>query len=221
MAKQAGRGKYDRTQTADERRGERRERLLDAATEVFAARGYAGTRVDDLVAHAGISRRTLYEEFDSVDAILTEVYERAVRISFKSILERLAAVRDPLDRIRAGVAAYYELVAANPAAARVVFEVYRHAGPAQATRYELNTTRYTLLLLESLNAARAAGQLGRAPDEASVYALTKGLEAVGVRAMNRGEHHRLGELAPVMAALIIEAFRAPAPEGWPERTRIG
>jgi AcrR family transcriptional regulator len=209
MPKAAGRGKYDRSQSSEERREERRERLLDSATEVFAARGYAGTRVDDIVEHAGISRRTLYEEFESVDAILTDVYERAVRISFTSILERLVVVQDPLDRIRAGVAVYYELIAANPSAARVVFEVYRHAGPAQAARYELNTTRYTLLLLESLNAAHAAGQLGRAPDEASVYALTKGLEAVGVRAMNRGEHGRLGELAQGMASLIIEAFRAP------------
>jgi AcrR family transcriptional regulator len=209
MVKATGRGKYDRSQTSEARREERRERLLDAATEVFAARGYAGTRVDDIVEHAGISRRTLYEEFESVDAILNEVYERAVRISFTSILERLVIVHDPLDRIRTGVAAYYELIAANPSAARVVFEVYRHAGPAQAARYELNTTRYTLLLLESLNAAHAAGQLGRPADEASVYALTKGLEAVGVRAMNRGEHHRLGEVAPVMATLIIEAFRAP------------
>jgi AcrR family transcriptional regulator len=207
--KAAGRGKYDRSQTVEERRGERRERLLDSATEVFAARGYAGTRVDDIVEHAGISRRTLYEDFESVDAILTEVYERAVRISFASILERMAAVPDPLDRIRAGVAAYYELIAANPAAARVVFEVYRHAGPAQAARYERNTARYAQLLLESLDAAHAAGLLGRPPDEASVYALTKGLEAVGVRAIGRGEHRRLGETAQGMATLIIEAFRAP------------
>lgn len=209
MTKPSGRGRYDRSQTTEARRGERRERLLDAATEVFAARGYAGTRVDDIVEHAGISRRTLYEDFDSVDAILTEVYERAVRISFASILERLVVVRDPIERIRAGVAVYYELIAANPSAARVVFEVYRHAGPAQAARYELNTTRYTLLLLESLGAAHAAGLLGRAADEASVYALTKGLEAVGVRAIHRGETGRLPELASGMATLIIEAFRAP------------
>lgn len=211
MTRSSGRGKYDRSRTSEERHEERRERLLDAATEVFAARGYAGTRVDDLVEHAGISRRTLYEHFDSVDAILTEVYERAVRISFTSIFQRLVLVHDPLDRIHTGVAAYYDLIASNPAAARVVFEVYRHAGTEQAARYELNTTRYAMLLLESLNAAHAAGRLGRPADETSVFALTKGLEAVGVRALQRGEAGRLPEAAPAMAALIVEAFRAPRP----------
>lgn len=56
-------------------------KLLDAATQVFAERGYAGTRVADIVEATGMSRRTLYQLFDSVDAILTEVYDRAVRIS--------------------------------------------------------------------------------------------------------------------------------------------
>jgi AcrR family transcriptional regulator len=203
----AGRGKYDRAQTAEVRQELTRERILDSATEVFAARGYAGTRVDDIVEHAAVSRRTLYLHFSSVEAILTEVYDRAVRIAFATIVERLMKKSDPLDRIRAGVAAYYDIIADNPSAARVVFEEYRRAGPVQTARYELNTTRYVWVLLESLNAAYAAGQIGRAPDETTVYALVKGIDAVGVRALHRGEHTRLGEVAPGMATMIIEAFR--------------
>src|SRR5687767_14112073 len=113
MTKAAGRGKYDRSQTASERAAERRERLLDSATEVFAQRGYAGTRVDDIVEHAGISRRTLYEDFDSVEQILSEVYDRANRIAFATILERLVPVTDPVERVRTGVTAYYEMIASN------------------------------------------------------------------------------------------------------------
>lgn len=209
MSRADGRGKYDRAQTSLERRQQLREKLLDDATEVFAARGYRETRVDDIVQRAGISRRTLYEHFDSVEAIIEQIYERAVRINFAAILERLMTANDPIERIHAGVLAYYETIAANPSAGRVVFEEYRHAGPAQAARYELNTQRYTTLMLEFLTAAYAAGGLGRAPDEASVYALTKGLEAIGVRALHRKEHARLPALAPVMATLLIEAFKTP------------
>src|SRR4051794_15940998 len=124
-AKPSGRGKYDRAQTTAERHEQRHQKLLDDATEVFAARGYAATRVDDIVEQAGISRRTLYEHFDSVEAILEEVYERAVRISFAAIVQHLMGVHDPIERIHAGVASYFEMIAANPSAARVVFEEYR------------------------------------------------------------------------------------------------
>jgi AcrR family transcriptional regulator len=205
------RGKYDRAQSTSERQAERHEKLLDGATEVFAARGYRGTRVDDIVEHVGISRRTLYEHFDSVDAILEQVYERAVRISFTTIVQQLIGITDPIERIHAGVRSYFEMIAANPHAARVVFEEYRMAGPKQAALYELNTSRYTMLLIESLNAAFAAGRLGRAPDETTVFALIKGMEAVGIRAIHRGEHAQLASVVPLMAALVIETFRLPHP----------
>ena len=117
------------------RAAERREALLDAATEVFAQKGYFATRVDDVVARAGISRRTLYDEIGSIETLLTEVYDRAVRIAMTMILERIMAATDPIDRIHAGVTAYYDMVATNPSASKVVFDVYRHVGPEQAARY--------------------------------------------------------------------------------------
>ena len=202
-----GRGTYDRSQSQEQRQGETRERLLDAATEVFAQTGVAATRVEDLARRAQISRRTLYELYPSVGAVLDAVYERAVRISFQSVFEALAGITDPIERIHAGVRAYYRIIADNPAAARVVFVEYRYAGPAQAAAYELNTSRYAMLMLEFLSSAFAAKRLGRLPDETGAYALTRALEAVGVRALQRGEPGSLAALAPQMSTLILEAFR--------------
>jgi AcrR family transcriptional regulator len=55
---------------------ETRERLLRAAAEVFAERGYDGTRVADIAAAAGVSNGALYTHFASkaelmVDALRT------------------------------------------------------------------------------------------------------------------------------------------------------
>jgi AcrR family transcriptional regulator len=44
---------------------ETRERLLQAAAEVFAERGYDGTRVADIAAAAGVSNGALYAHFGS------------------------------------------------------------------------------------------------------------------------------------------------------------
>jgi hypothetical protein len=48
----SSRGKYDRSQSTSERHEQTHEKLLDDATEVFAARGYRDTRVDDLVEYS-------------------------------------------------------------------------------------------------------------------------------------------------------------------------
>jgi AcrR family transcriptional regulator len=49
-----------------------RERLLLAAAEVFAARGYDGTRVADIAVAAGVSNGALYAHFSSKADLLVE-----------------------------------------------------------------------------------------------------------------------------------------------------
>jgi AcrR family transcriptional regulator len=50
---------------------ETRERLLRAAADVFAKRGYDGTRVADIAAAAGVSNGAIYAHFDSKAELLT------------------------------------------------------------------------------------------------------------------------------------------------------
>ncbi len=169
-------------------------------------RGYAGTRVEDIVEASGISRRTLYAHFPSIDLLLERIYDRAVKASFTLVLQGVSGVSDPVARVHAGVAGFFGLLAAFPSAGRVVFDVFRHAGPAQAAQHELNTARWAQVMFDFLNACFAAGRIPRAPDEPSVFALAKGLEAVGVRALQRGEPRSLHTLAPTMSALMLAAF---------------
>jgi AcrR family transcriptional regulator len=51
---------------------ETRERLLNAAADVFAQRGYDGTRVADIAAAAGVSNAALYAHFSSKAQLLVE-----------------------------------------------------------------------------------------------------------------------------------------------------
>lgn len=56
-----------------------RQRILAAATEVFAAQGLDGARVDEIAERSGINKRMLYHYFGSKDelfaAVLVELYE--------------------------------------------------------------------------------------------------------------------------------------------------
>jgi AcrR family transcriptional regulator len=55
-----------------------RERLLDAAAEVFAERGYDGTRVGDVARRAGLSTGAIYSRFQNKsDLLMSALVERA------------------------------------------------------------------------------------------------------------------------------------------------
>ncbi len=56
-------------------RGDKRPRLVKAATAVFAKKGYASTRVADIAEHAGIGKGTVYEYFSSKEELLFAVFE--------------------------------------------------------------------------------------------------------------------------------------------------
>ena len=54
----------------------RREEILNAATKVFADRGFAGTRMDDIVAESGLSKGLLYWYFKNKDALIVALVKR-------------------------------------------------------------------------------------------------------------------------------------------------
>jgi AcrR family transcriptional regulator len=69
---------------------ETRERLLRAAAEVFAERGYDGTRVADIAAAAGVSNGALYAHFASKADLLVA----ALRTHGRNLLAEMFAA-DP------------------------------------------------------------------------------------------------------------------------------
>ena len=50
-----------------------RRRLIEAAAEAFASQGYAGARIDDISVAAGLARSTIYNYFESKEAVFRAV----------------------------------------------------------------------------------------------------------------------------------------------------
>ncbi|HET6620954.1 MAG TPA: TetR family transcriptional regulator [Dongiaceae bacterium] len=69
----------------------RPQEILDAALTVFVTRGFAATRLDDVVAAAGISKGLLYRYFDNKAELFKEVVRQTL----------VATIRDVGDRARA------------------------------------------------------------------------------------------------------------------------
>jgi len=55
------------------RQAERRQAILDAALDEFAARGFAATRLDDVAARAGVAKGTIYLYFRDKESLFQEL----------------------------------------------------------------------------------------------------------------------------------------------------
>lgn len=111
---------------------QQRERLLAATVAVVAKRGYAATRVEDILVLAGVSRNAFYRHFSNKRDCFIATLEGIASFVTPSVLEVFEQSPGPWDRkLAATLDAFAALIVAQPAMARVAWvEVY--AGGAEA-----------------------------------------------------------------------------------------
>lgn len=83
------------------RKGDKRRQILDAAVEVFAESGFHKSRVSEVARAAEVADGTIYLYFKSKDDILISIFEETMAEMIEGVQAALAAVSDPLDKLRA------------------------------------------------------------------------------------------------------------------------
>lgn len=107
-------------QSSEERKAERRERLLLAALRLFGTRGYARTSIGQLCTAARVTARHFYEEFNEREALLTAVYDQIVDDARKAVICALGSAADePNARVNAGIAAMVHVYLDDPRYVRI------------------------------------------------------------------------------------------------------
>ena len=98
----------------------RREELLVVATKLFAARGYHGTRMDDVADVVGLNKATVYHYYASKSLILYDIYQQAAERTLTAVHD------DPSMSAREALYQYTVRlltgIAGNPEGAAVYFQ---------------------------------------------------------------------------------------------------
>src|SRR3954469_10320386 len=153
-------------------RESQRGRLLAAMATAVGEKGYGAVAVADVIAAAGVSRRTFYEHFHNKEECFLAAYDAGVDAMLGAIDAAIdaaigEAVADgPLAIARAGTARYLETLAANPAFARTFLVEVLAAGPRGPERRAAVHARFAEQLAVVHRAARSASRASqsRAPE---------------------------------------------------------
>lgn len=79
---------------------DKRAAILDAATTVFAKRGYFSAQVADVARSAGVAAGTVYLYFRSKDEILTSIFDRTMKEAIDEGRAAIDGLTDPVERLR-------------------------------------------------------------------------------------------------------------------------
>jgi AcrR family transcriptional regulator len=199
-------------QTAEERRSERRARLLDAGLEAFGTRGYAATAIEHLCAEAAVSTRTFYEELGSREALLIALHDSINDRAVSAVIDALAttAEDDLIARAHAGARAYFRVMTADARFARiaVVETVGVSATVEQARRAALD--RFAALIDGEAQRLATRGLLPRRDHSLTAHALVGAiLELVNTWRANASSPTFVDDVTDEAARLIVAALTAP------------
>jgi TetR/AcrR family fatty acid metabolism transcriptional regulator len=131
--------------------------ILDAATRVFAERGFFSAQVADIARRAGIAAGTVYLYFRSKDDILISLFDRTMQDAIRDGHTVLEAIADPTERLRRIARLHLERLGRDRDLA-VVFQVELR----QSTKFmaRLSATRlrtYLGLIRDTIAEGQATG----------------------------------------------------------------
>jgi TetR/AcrR family transcriptional regulator len=108
---------------------EPRQRILDAAAEVFAERGFGGAGVDEIARRAGVNKAMLYYYVGDKAALFGEVVSASVGRISEVVTAALAETDDPCDRLRAIPRAFASTVRERPFLPQLMLREIAAGGP--------------------------------------------------------------------------------------------
>jgi AcrR family transcriptional regulator len=181
---------------------ETRQRLLDAAEEVFGELGYVDASIVKITEAAGVGQGTFYLYFASKQEIFDELVRDLNRRVRHAMKEASSRGTTRLESELLGFGAYFRFTTEHPALYRIIRQA-EFVSPAMLRyHYDKLAEGY----VEGLRKAMERGEVGAIDPEVTAYALMAAGELLGMRWILWGDgtipEHVSAELARIVRCVL-------------------
>jgi len=132
-----------------------RQKILDAATDVFSEVGYAAAGLGEIIERAGMTKGALYHHFDSKEALATAIIEQGTNLTHAAFRQVCESSSPALENMIHGVFLVADLLASDKTArtaeqlTRALAEFNSTASHVWSSRLDAMTTQASLASAES------------------------------------------------------------------------
>jgi AcrR family transcriptional regulator len=161
--------------SAEDRRTQRRAKLVEAGLDVLGEEGLTNTTMTAVCARAGLTERYFYESFADRDQLLTALFDAITEETNEAALAALeAAPPDLLDRCRAAAGAIVDVLTGDPRKARAYVEAMGSEA-LRERRIETGRAYAALLAKQMRDLYGLAGKRHRAKLELATIVIIGGM----------------------------------------------
>lgn len=194
----------------EDRRADRRRKILDAALELYSSTGYASTTITALCHHANVSAVKFYEEFASQEEVIGTLCGEIAVGAMTSVAEALAGVEADTEAVsRAGLTAYCDYLLSDPRRARVLYvEIVGISSEVERLRHEAMHTfaELTVGMYETNALNNGGAPVERSPRVSLIARTLVGACTEGIVAcMLDPDRYSVEELVDVLVPFYVSA----------------
>ena len=99
---------------------EKYKKIIDAATKVFAKKGFYNAKVSEIAQEAGIADGTIYIYFKHKDDILISLFEEKMQEVLDNMKQQISLESDPLKKIEKFALVHLKLIQDNKDIAEII-----------------------------------------------------------------------------------------------------
>jgi len=187
-----------------------KQRLFEAAAEVFSRSGYAEASAEAISRQARMSKATFYEHFSNKEQCLQALFQHASATLLEALMHAArGAEGDYHDRHRAGLRAILEAIEAHPTMAQAILVESVGAGPRVADTRDAALSAFAQFMYEETKEAarRNCGPAYASADEA--FAIVGATFELVSRQLRTGHPAQMLDLLPLIERLIMGLLSQP------------
>ncbi|MGZ3675304.1 MAG: TetR/AcrR family transcriptional regulator [Ktedonobacterales bacterium] len=199
----------ERTATRD--KDATRKRLLDAAEQVFAEKGYHGAVVDDIIRASDSSKGGFYFHFPNKQGIFLSLIDALVPKLATAVERAIAGESDPVAQMDAALRTVLETFSRHRRLSKIL--LVEAVGLGHGFDEKLMQTRsyFAAMIQGYLDRAIAAGAIAPLDTETASWAWFGAINEIVVRWLVTGKPERLEQILPQLRVLLLHSVGATLP----------
>jgi AcrR family transcriptional regulator len=182
-----------------------RERILDAAADVFADKGYYGAAVDDIVRASDTSKGSFYFHFPNKRGIFTALLDHLTGRLFARVEAAVAGEPDPVRRLDAALMAAVSAFSQRKRLARLLLVEAAGLGHAMDEHLMAVHERFIALIARHLEEAASTSRIPPVDAQIAATIWMGALNEVVIRWLHTGQPQHLQDTLPALRTLLLRS----------------
>jgi AcrR family transcriptional regulator len=179
-----------------------RERILDAALNIFSSKGYHDTRMDEIVEASDTSKGSIYFHFPNKERLFLALVDQFADLLERRVVEAVEKEEQGIMQVRAALQACLETFGRYRRPAKILLVQAVGLGSVfEKKRIEVND-RFASLIKKYLDAAIAVGDITPVDTEVVSYAWMGAIYGIVIRWVYTGEPDSERILAALLPLLL-------------------